>query len=128
MVYKGRRASSNRSSPPLGIQSALFVLVGVLAGFVLATLLRQSLLNCSKSSCCPYHGGGGQDGGGGEQQQQASSVSPLIFSDIEDSKRLVFIGVMTAQKYLDTRAKSVYETWGRNPIAFIWNHKLAQSP
>jgi chondroitin sulfate synthase len=26
---------------------------------------------------------------------------------------LVFVGVMTAEKYLDTRAKAVYETWGR---------------
>ncbi|KAL0122149.1 hypothetical protein PUN28_007124 [Cardiocondyla obscurior] len=26
---------------------------------------------------------------------------------------LVFVGVMTAQKYLDTRAKAVYETWGK---------------
>ncbi|XP_012540818.2 chondroitin sulfate synthase 1 [Monomorium pharaonis] len=29
------------------------------------------------------------------------------------SSNLVFVGVMTAQKYLDTRAKAVYETWGR---------------
>lgn len=26
---------------------------------------------------------------------------------------LVFVGVMTAHKYLDTRAKAVYETWGK---------------
>ncbi|XP_014474325.1 PREDICTED: chondroitin sulfate synthase 1 isoform X2 [Dinoponera quadriceps] len=35
---------------------------------------------------------------------------------------LVFVGVMTAQKYLDTRAKAVYETWGRElpgKIAFF---------
>jgi chondroitin sulfate synthase len=29
------------------------------------------------------------------------------------SKSLLFVGVMTAQKYLNTRAKAVYETWGR---------------
>lgn len=35
---------------------------------------------------------------------------------------LVFVGVMTAQKYLDTRAKAVYETWGKElpgKIAFF---------
>lgn len=38
------------------------------------------------------------------------------------SSNLVFVGVMTAQKYLDTRAKAVYETWGRElpgKIAFF---------
>jgi chondroitin sulfate synthase len=28
-------------------------------------------------------------------------------------KALLFVGVMTAQKYLGTRARAVYETWGR---------------
>ncbi|KAK0087704.1 hypothetical protein PV325_000275 [Microctonus aethiopoides] len=35
---------------------------------------------------------------------------------------LVFVGVMTAEKYLDTRAKAVYETWGKEvpgQIAFF---------
>jgi chondroitin sulfate synthase len=36
-----------------------------------------------------------------------------FFKTIEPTKSLVFIGVMTAQKYLDTRAKAVYETWGQ---------------
>lgn len=29
------------------------------------------------------------------------------------NKNLLFVGVMTAAKYLDTRAKAVYNTWGR---------------
>ncbi|KAF7281659.1 hypothetical protein GWI33_004458 [Rhynchophorus ferrugineus] len=29
-------------------------------------------------------------------------------------KNLLFAGVMTAKQYLDTRAKAVYETWGKN--------------
>lgn len=28
-------------------------------------------------------------------------------------KKRIFVGVMTAEKFLDTRAKAVYETWGR---------------
>ncbi|XP_076241856.1 chondroitin sulfate synthase isoform X1 [Calliopsis andreniformis] len=38
------------------------------------------------------------------------------------STSLVFVGVMTAGKYLDTRAKAVYETWGKElpgKIAFF---------
>ncbi|XP_076643494.1 chondroitin sulfate synthase isoform X2 [Halictus rubicundus] len=38
------------------------------------------------------------------------------------STSLVFVGVMTASKYLDTRAKAVYETWGKDlpgKIAFF---------
>ncbi|XP_076285045.1 chondroitin sulfate synthase isoform X2 [Lasioglossum baleicum] len=38
------------------------------------------------------------------------------------SSSLVFVGVMTASKYLDTRAKAVYETWGKDlpgKIAFF---------
>ncbi|XP_076226559.1 chondroitin sulfate synthase isoform X2 [Nomia melanderi] len=38
------------------------------------------------------------------------------------STSLVFVGVMTASKYLDTRAKAVYETWGKElpgKIAFF---------
>ena len=40
----------------------------------------------------------------------------------ESSKNLVFVGVMTANKFLGTRAKAVYETWGKNvpgKIAFF---------
>ncbi|KAJ8937488.1 hypothetical protein NQ314_011878 [Rhamnusium bicolor] len=29
------------------------------------------------------------------------------------NKNLLFVGIMTAAKYLDTRAKAVYDTWGR---------------
>ncbi|XP_003704206.1 chondroitin sulfate synthase [Megachile rotundata] len=38
------------------------------------------------------------------------------------SSSLVFVGVMTASKYLDSRAKAVYETWGKElpgKIAFF---------
>ncbi|XP_018346254.1 PREDICTED: chondroitin sulfate synthase 1 [Trachymyrmex septentrionalis] len=40
----------------------------------------------------------------------------------KSTSNLVFVGVMTAQKYLDTRAKAVYETWGKElpgKIAFF---------
>ncbi|XP_024879482.1 chondroitin sulfate synthase 1 [Temnothorax curvispinosus] len=47
-------------------------------------------------------------------------TSPRNMPWLKDDERinsstsnLVFVGVMTAQKYLDTRAKAVYETWGK---------------
>ncbi|KAI4480409.1 hypothetical protein M0802_014254 [Mischocyttarus mexicanus] len=49
-----------------------------------------------------------------------------ILSDNErinsSTDNLLFVGVMTAKKYLDTRAKAVYETWGQElpgKIAFF---------
>lgn len=45
------------------------------------------------------------------------SIIPLRIIDEENvrayNKNLLFVGVMTAAKYLDTRAKAVYNTWGR---------------
>ncbi|CAH1118840.1 unnamed protein product [Phaedon cochleariae] len=44
-------------------------------------------------------------------------VSPLKLIDQENArssnKNLLFVGVMTAAKYLDTRAKAAYDTWGK---------------
>lgn len=39
----------------------------------------------------------------------------VISAQFEDNskKNLLFVGVMTASKYLDTRAKAAYETWGK---------------
>lgn len=50
-----------------------------------------------------------------------------VFGDREEglntsSSNLVFVGVMSAQKYLENRAKAVYETWGKQvpgKIAFF---------
>ncbi|CAH0553195.1 unnamed protein product [Brassicogethes aeneus] len=44
-------------------------------------------------------------------------LSPLDLINEENlraqNKNLLFVGIMTASKYLDTRAKAVYETWGK---------------
>lgn len=50
----------------------------------------------------------------------APLLAPEILNDSENN--LLFVGVMTAAKYLDSRAKAVYNTWGRNvpgKIAFF---------
>lgn len=46
------------------------------------------------------------------------------------SKKLLFVGVMTAQKYLDTRAAAVYDTWGQeiNGDVAFFTSATAQAP
>ena len=74
-------------------------------------MLRLNILSCSANrSCCPssylineiLH-----------ENFPNATQNVKIFKDIEPNKQLVFVGVMTAQKYLDTRARAVYETWGK---------------
>jgi chondroitin sulfate synthase len=43
-----------------------------------------------------------------KQPKPAPRVAPAA-----PAHNLVFVGVMTAARYLDTRAKAVYDTWGR---------------
>lgn len=81
-------------------------MIGVFSGFFLATLLRKTLLNCRATGCC-------QNDGSEQTLNQNQNENIKIYDKIEIDKNLVFIGVMTAQKYLDTRAKSVYTTWGQ---------------
>lgn len=45
--------------------------------------------------------------------QTAERVNRRSFSQTTPKDNLLFVGVMTASKYLDTRAKAVYDTWGR---------------
>lgn len=46
-----------------------------------------------------------------------SRMSPMDLINVENAraqnKNLLFVGIMTASRYLDTRAKAVYNTWGR---------------
>ncbi len=44
---------------------------------------------------------------------EAENRSSLSTSAAHSNKSLLFVGVITAQKYLDTRATAVFETWGK---------------
>ncbi len=44
---------------------------------------------------------------------EAENRSSLSTGAANSNKSLLFVGVMTAQKYLDTRAAAVFETWGK---------------
>lgn len=47
-------------------------------------------------------------------QNAARATRPRHLKDEFHSRELVFIGVMTSQTFLSTRAKGVYDTWGNN--------------
>ena len=80
----------------------------------MATSLRKSILNCKNNfSCCSSSKSGLYEDIEGKKDGQGQDENINIYKDIEPTKNLVFIGVMTAQKYLDTRAKSVFKTWGK---------------
>ena len=91
--------------------------MGVFFGFYLATCLRRSILNCKNNfSCCSSSKESIYDSYDSKQESKSLLVDENIniYKDVEPTKNLVFIGVMTAQKYLDTRAKSVFKTWGKS--------------
>lgn len=83
----------------------LKIFLGILIGITLSQLLTMSKL--LKDLC----GGVGVGGVSDEQQQQTFIKQPQHPSS---NKSLLFVGVMTAGKYLNTRAKAVYDTWGRD--------------
>ncbi|XP_014671866.1 PREDICTED: chondroitin sulfate synthase 1-like [Priapulus caudatus] len=76
------------------IYTALSLLVGIFIGFSIATWLRAHLRICQK-------------------QEEILPKPPPNFDDLPPDKRLLFVGIMTAQKFLDTRALTVYQTWGQ---------------
>jgi chondroitin sulfate synthase len=81
-------------------------------GFFLATTLRKSLLNCKSFMSCCLENLEKRENLKKSELREDTEGKIKIYKDIDPSKSLVFVGVMTAQKYLDSRAKSVYETWG----------------
>jgi len=93
-------------------------LIGVFLGFCSATWLRTRLLNCKSNRICCKELSYNEAHLSIQKRHDTNTNTNTnnnikIYTDIEADKNLVFIGVMTAQKYLDTRAKSVFNTWGK---------------
>ncbi|KAG5875869.1 hypothetical protein JTB14_012729 [Gonioctena quinquepunctata] len=76
----------------------LKILFGVLLGMIISNFSSYSELSCKTG--------------------KAHHITPYQLINQENArasnKNLLFVGVMTASKYLDTRAKAVYDTWGRD--------------
>ncbi|KAF4531602.1 hypothetical protein B566_EDAN010068 [Ephemera danica] len=112
------RMPARRPSPSerRGLRALFGVFLGSFLGFLVASQLRSVLLgqegsvNGSCSSLQNSH----------RSPSMSATEEDLVFAGLRasdtvhnSSRALLFVGVMTAQKYLDTRAKAVYETWGR---------------
>ncbi|XP_076039998.1 chondroitin sulfate synthase [Oratosquilla oratoria] len=115
---RGPAAGGGGSGGRFGtFQQVLGVFLGVFLGFLLATTLRTALV---KSNLCFLRK---------SKMMMDESTDPQRVLKLDMSKtphnsdkNLVFVGVMTAHKYLDTRAKAVFETWGKHvpgKIAFF---------
>ena len=75
-----------------------WLIVGVLFGLFLPIIINN---RDSDSPLC---------NGSRRKRFDANSSSKGKFK----RKKLIFVGVMTAEKFLDTRAKAVYETWAQD--------------
>ena len=94
----------------------LGVFIGIVLGFILTAVIRHIMLdpNICLSPRNVLH----------FETNDPSRIFGLEKSKDGQTKgnNLIFVGVMTANKYLDTRAKAVYETWGKlipGKIAFF---------
>lgn len=74
------------------------LLSGLLCGFLIPLVLRRTLLAFPSRRCHMTF------------THTRYDETPKLQS--ENRKQLIFVGVMTAEKFLDNRAKAVYETWG----------------
>ncbi|XP_063590151.1 chondroitin sulfate synthase 1-like [Penaeus indicus] len=95
----------------------LGLVVGIFFGFVITAAFRQLMLKphmCLSSRNVPVY-------------DDTSEAFRIIGHDPKKNvhnsdKNLVFVGVMTANMYLGSRAKAVFETWGKHlpgKIAFF---------
>jgi len=94
-------------------------LLGILGGLILGSQLQSLLISSSfcvpnKTSVFPIH----------QRQLKVRSEPFTAERALEETsskslvsnfklKQLLLVGVMTADKYISTRAKAVYETWGK---------------
>lgn len=109
-----------------GIQTTLGLLVGFATCIIVTSRLGTGLLNrvgsgSTNGTCLgpsgswplPAHPEYGFRSRA-EEDAVKSTGTTLPGESVHNSRKtLLFVGVMTAQKYLATRARAVYETWGR---------------
>ncbi|XP_012278508.1 chondroitin sulfate synthase 1 [Orussus abietinus] len=95
-------------------------LAGAFLGLILGLILGFSILNYEMLPTLllsPANGthkaGPNQTMDPNDQSSPLRNIDPRKDGGISNSSSsLLLVGVMTAQKYLSTRAKAVYETWG----------------
>ncbi|XP_052458730.1 chondroitin sulfate synthase 1 [Carassius gibelio] len=96
------------------------VLLGLVVGFTLASRLilpRATELKRAGHKRRASGGAGGCGGGAGMMMMMKEYGAPLMPSTekpaVPRSSSFLFVGVMTAQKYLNNRAVAAYRTWAK---------------
>ncbi|XP_057307285.1 chondroitin sulfate synthase 1-like [Hydractinia symbiolongicarpus] len=82
------------------VRSLFLLIVGVIFGMFLPIIMKHHIT--TDLTRCPSKRA---SSGRGEDTTSSRHVMK--------NKKLLFVGVMTAEKFLDTRAKAVYETWAK---------------
>lgn len=84
-------------------------LCGTVIGFIITTQLRYMLMK--QPSCLLSLN---ELRSSKEAPKNNYPIQDVInISDLPENKKLLFIGVMTAQKYLENRALAIHNTWGK---------------
>ncbi|KAF2347604.1 Chondroitin N-acetylgalactosaminyltransferase, partial [Trinorchestia longiramus] len=101
-------SSSPKSDKMITWSQTKSFIVGILFGFIISFVLRKCVFG-SFSFCLHV------------DKSPVTEQDPFTVIDVDrtkfphnSDKNLVFVGVMTAQQYLDTRAVAVYETYAQH--------------
>lgn len=118
-------SKSNQTHRQVKAKISVHVIIGILTGFILglsiSTWLRHSVLCGGSSSCCnlffssAFEDPNGRRSRAGKEDDRfpdPCSYEALGGAHRDPKKSLLFVGVMTANKYLNTRAPAVHSTWG----------------
>lgn len=90
---------------------------GLCFGVILSTWCRNKFLPCvpsfSRSECCigALHL---DDHGIGKRETEIKESTNRVYIEEADEKGFLFVGIMTAKKYLDSRVVAAYKTWARS--------------
>ena len=89
---------------------------GLLVGFIISTWCRNKFIPCapsfSKSGCCLQSFQSQLQLK--DEKSSMKEVANNIFIEEIDKRGFLFIGIMTAKKYLDSRVVAAYDTWARS--------------
>jgi len=105
----------------IGYNFVAGAIFGLCFGFIISTWCRNKFIPCSpsfsKQGCCLHkfnkvHEVAQPDVKPKPEGKEIKSNN--IYIEEEDEKGFLFIGIMTAKKYLDTRAVAAYNTWARS--------------
>uniref|UniRef100_A0A8C9VLI5 Hexosyltransferase n=1 Tax=Scleropages formosus TaxID=113540 RepID=A0A8C9VLI5_SCLFO len=101
---------------PRSRRAWLSVLLGLVLGFTLASRLilpRAELRNSGQKRTSSGPGGCGLHAGGLRRKSGGGSGMAATGVPLPASRKFLFVGVMTAQKYLNNRAVAAHRTWAQ---------------